>query len=74
MPSLTVTYVSGLSVTDVSGPYLGSRWSPWQPPQKLIDEMPPMRQTLYRGTHCANNVPGFNYGGQNQRDRPLAEI
>lgn len=53
---------------------VGSRWGPWQPPQKLIDEMPPMRQTLYRGTHCANNVPGFNYGGQNQRDRPLAEI
>lgn len=48
---------------------VGSRWSAWQPPQRLIEEMPAMRQTLYRGTHCADNVPGFRYGGQNQRDR-----
>ena len=44
---------------------VGSRWSAWNPPEKLIDQMPPMRQTLFRGTHCANNVPGFHYGGQN---------
>ena len=48
---------------------VGSRWSPWQPPAPLIDQMPAMRQTLFRETHCANNVPGFQYGGQNQKDR-----
>jgi len=31
--------------------------------------MPAMRQTLFRGTHCANNVPGFQYSGQNLKDR-----
>jgi hypothetical protein len=36
--------------------------------------MPTMRQTLFRGTHCADNLPGYRYGGQNQQDRkPLDE-
>jgi hypothetical protein len=48
---------------------VGSRWSPWQPPQALVEQMPAMRQTLFRGTHCANNVPGFQYSGQNLKDR-----
>ncbi|MCY3791548.1 MAG: hypothetical protein OXH63_22460, partial [Gemmatimonadetes bacterium] len=51
---------------------VGSRWSSWLPPAELVDQMPPMRQTLFRGTYCADNVPGFRYGGQNQRDRPVA--
>ena len=48
---------------------VGSRWSAWQPPEALVERMPAMRQTLFRGTHCSNNVPGFRYGGQNQKDR-----
>ena len=51
---------------------VGSRWSSWLPPVELVEQMPPMRQTLFRGTYCADNVPGFRYGGQNQRDRPVA--
>ena len=51
---------------------VGSRWSPWEPPAELVAQMPPMRQTLFRGSHCANNVPGFKYYGQNQVDRPVA--
>ena len=51
---------------------VGSRWSSWSPPAELVEQMPPMRQTLFRGTYCADNVPGFRYGGQNQRDRPVA--
>lgn len=51
---------------------VGSRWSAWEPPAKLVAQMPPMRQTLFRGTYCADNVPGFKYGGQNQQDRPRA--
>tara|TARA_B100000676_G_scaffold109253_1_gene109169 strand:+ start:390 stop:497 length:108 start_codon:yes stop_codon:yes gene_type:complete len=34
--------------------------------------MPPMRQTLFRGTYIANNVPGYQYHGQNMGDRQLA--
>ncbi len=52
---------------------VGSRWSSWSPPAELVEQMPPMRQTLFRGTYCADNVPGFRYGGQNQRDRPVAK-
>ena len=53
---------------------VGSRWSAWNPPDELLQEMPPMRQTLFRGTHCADNLPGYRYGGQNQKDRrPLDE-
>ncbi|MEE3259816.1 MAG: phytanoyl-CoA dioxygenase family protein [Candidatus Latescibacterota bacterium] len=48
---------------------VGSRWSPWEPPVELVKKMPAMRQTLFRGTYCANNVPGYRYGGQNQQDR-----
>ena len=48
---------------------VGSRWGPWLPPEALLDQMPAMRQTLFRGTHCANNVPGFSYGGENQKNR-----
>ena len=49
---------------------VGSRWGSWEPPEELVAQMPPLRQTLFRGTYCANNVTGFQYGGQNQRDRP----
>jgi hypothetical protein len=52
---------------------VGSRWGNWQPPETLVEEMPQKRQTLFRGVHCANNVPGFRYGGQNQADRPRNE-
>ena len=31
-----------------------------------------MRRTLFRETWCAGNLPGYRYGGQNQRDRPVA--
>jgi len=48
---------------------VGSRWGAWNPPDELIQEMPVMRQTLFRGTHCADNLPGYRYGGQNQQDR-----
>ncbi len=48
---------------------VGSRWGTWNPPAELVQEMPPMRQTLFRGTHCADNLPGYRYGGQNQQDR-----
>jgi len=48
---------------------VGSRWSSWQPPAELVEQMPPMRQTLFRDSYCADNVPGFRYGGQNMRDR-----
>ena len=48
---------------------IGSRWSSWQPPEQLIDEMPAMRQTLFRGTYVGGNMPGYKYGGQNQEDR-----
>ena len=51
---------------------VGSRWSPWNPPEKLVEQMPPMRQTLFRGTYIANNVPGYQYHGQNMDDRQLA--
>lgn len=50
---------------------VGSRWGKWEPPAELVEKMPPMRQTLFRGVHCADNVPGFRYGGQNQADRPM---
>ena len=39
MPSLTVTYVSGLSVTDVSGPYL-HRWFCLANPAKVFNLSP----------------------------------
>ncbi len=52
---------------------VGSRWSSWNPPVELIEQMPSMRQTLFRETHVANNVAGFNYGGQNMRDRIIAD-
>tara|TARA_Y100000588_G_C14269166_1_gene931450 strand:+ start:3277 stop:4200 length:924 start_codon:yes stop_codon:yes gene_type:complete len=52
---------------------VGSRWGSWHPPEKLVAQMPPMRQTLFRGTHVADNVTGFRYHGQNQKDRPRAE-
>ena len=48
---------------------VGSRWGTWEPPAKLVAQMPPLRQSLFRGTHCANNVSGYRYGGENQRDR-----
>jgi len=50
---------------------VGSRWSPWAPPAELVAQMPPMRQTLFRDSYCANNVPGFKYHGQNHADRPV---
>lgn len=49
---------------------VGSRWGKWEAPAELVAQMPPMRQTLFRGIHCADNVPGFRYHGQNQRNRP----
>jgi hypothetical protein len=52
---------------------VGSRWSAWNPPQQLLREMPAMRQTLFRGTHCADNLPGYRYGGVNQIDRKPLE-
>jgi hypothetical protein len=52
---------------------VGSRWSSWEPPEELIDQMPPKRQTLFRGVHCADNVTGYKYGGQNQRNRTKIE-
>jgi hypothetical protein len=48
---------------------VGSRWSNWTPPEQLLQEMPAMRQTLFRDAHCADNLPGYRYGGANQQDR-----
>ena len=48
---------------------VGSRWGKWQPPPALVERMPAQRQTLFRDAHCADNVTGFRYGGENQRDR-----
>ena len=48
---------------------VGSRWGTWEPPAELVAQMPPLRQSLFRGTHCANNVTGYRYGGENQKDR-----
>lgn len=52
---------------------VGSRWGSWNPPEELLEQMPAMRQTLFRGTWCADNVPGYRYGGQNQVDRKPLE-
>ena len=52
---------------------VGSRWGAWNPPERLIEQMPAKRQTLFRGTHVANNVVGYQYGGQNQQDRQKLE-
>ena len=52
---------------------VGSQWGNWQPPAALVERMPAQRQTLFRGVHCANNVTGFRYGGENQRDRRPVE-
>ena len=52
---------------------VGSRWGPWQPAAELLEQMPAMRRTLFRGTYCAGNVPGYRYGGQNQQDRNPVE-
>lgn len=52
---------------------VGSRWSAWTPQDELLQEMPAMRQTLFRGAHCADNLPGYKYGGQNQGDRKPLE-
>ena len=48
---------------------VGSQWGRWEPPAALVERMPPQRQTLFRGVHCADNVVGYHYGGENQRDR-----
>ena len=60
------------STFSISTTAWGSHWSPWNLPEKLIEKMPPMRQTLFRGTYIANNVPGYQYHGQNMGDRQLA--
>ena len=48
---------------------VGSRWSRWQPPEELIAQMPAKRKTLFRGTYVGGNLPGYEYVGQNQKDR-----
>ena len=48
---------------------VGSKWGTWEPPPGLVETMPPMRQTLFRGVHCGANVPGYKYWGENHQDR-----
>jgi len=48
-----------------------SRWGPGLPPAALFEQMPAMRQTLFRGTHWANSEPGFSYGGNQKNRKPV---
>ncbi|MFP6590819.1 MAG: hypothetical protein VCE12_09890 [Candidatus Latescibacterota bacterium] len=52
---------------------MGSRWSKWEPPPERVDQMPPLRQSLFRGVHCADNVAGYRYHGENQNQRKPLE-
>ena len=52
---------------------VGSRWSKWEPPPERVDQMPPLRQSLFRGVHCADNVAGYRYHGENQNQRKPLE-
>ncbi|MDA0839850.1 MAG: phytanoyl-CoA dioxygenase family protein [Planctomycetota bacterium] len=40
-----------------------TRWHHWSPEAKLLDSMPPKRQTLFRGTFTDSNVVGGDYNG-----------
>ncbi len=37
---------------------VNSRWHNWEPHPDLLADMPPLRQTLYRSVHVANNLVG----------------
>ena len=37
---------------------VNSKWHDWNPHQKLLEEMPPKRQTLFRPVRAANNLIG----------------
>ena len=37
---------------------VNSKWHDWNPHQKLLEEMPPKRQTLFRPVRAANNLVG----------------
>ena len=52
---------------------VGSRWSKWEPPPERVAQMPPLRQSLFRGVHCADNVAGYRYHGENQNQRKPLE-
>jgi hypothetical protein len=34
---------------------VGSKWHEWEPPEKLVETMHPLRQSLFRAVHCENN-------------------
>ena len=52
---------------------VGSRWSKWEPPPERVAQMPSLRQSLFRGVHCADNVAGYRYHGENQNQRKPLE-
>ena len=35
---------------------VGSKWHAWEPNAKLVESMHPLRQTLFRGVHCEDNL------------------
>jgi hypothetical protein len=37
---------------------IASRWTDWLPDTELLDSMPPLRQTLFRGVYAGDNVAG----------------
>lgn len=34
---------------------VGAKWHEWQPHAELLADMPPLRQSLYRGVYCERN-------------------
>ena len=40
---------------------VGSKWHKWEPPLKLLESMPPKRQTLFRSVYCQDNLVDGNY-------------
>ena len=43
---------------------VASRWSNWLPDPKLIEAMPPKRQTLFRETYAGGNVINGDFNGR----------
>ena len=34
---------------------IGAKWHEWQPHPELLADMPPLRQSLFRGVYCERN-------------------
>jgi hypothetical protein len=35
---------------------IGNKWHKWEPPQKVLEAMPPKRRTLFRPVYCQDNL------------------